>query len=127
MSDRAIVEKVLADLYRFRCAGELGGLCAVFGEDAAFRIAGTSAGKPIAMSALGMNDVQPWLALLVKSFKVSDRVVLTCLIDGDKAAVHWQADILSRITGAVVPTEFFDFVEIRGTSVISYVELFVPR
>jgi ketosteroid isomerase-like protein len=126
MSDRATIETVLVELYAARCNGDLAGLCGVFDDNANFRIAGTSAGKPIAMSARGMTEIRPWLSLLIKSFKVSDRKVLSLLIDGNKAAVHWQANILSKITGAVVSTELFDLVEIRDRSVVSYVELFVP-
>jgi len=102
-------------------------LCGAFDKDAALRIAGTSAGKPIAMAAKGMTDIRPWLALLVKSFKVSDQVILSLLIDGNRAAVHWHANILSRITGVVVSTELFDLVEVHEKRIVSYVELFLPR
>jgi ketosteroid isomerase-like protein len=126
MVDRAVIEGVLTDLYEARCLGDLESLCALFDSDATFRIAGSSAGKPIAMSAQGMVDIGPWLALLIKSFKISDHKILSLLVDKHKAAVHWKADILSRITGAVVSTELFDLVEIRGTLIVSYVELFLP-
>jgi ketosteroid isomerase-like protein len=79
------------------------------------------------MAAQGMAEIRPWLALLIKSFKVSDQVILSLLIDGDRAAAHWQANILSRITGAVVSTELFDLIEVRETKIMSYVELFLPR
>jgi ketosteroid isomerase-like protein len=127
MTDRATIESVLTELYAARCNGELARLCAVFDVDATFRIAGTSAGKPIAMAAQGMTDIRPWLALLVKSFKVSDQVILSLLIDGNRAAIHWHGSILSRITGAVVSTEFFDLVDVRDSKITGYVELFLPR
>jgi ketosteroid isomerase-like protein len=127
MTDRATIERVLSELYAARCSGDLASLCGVFDTDASFRIAGTSAGKPIAMSARGMTDIRPWLTLLIKSFKVSDQAILSLLIDGNKAAVHWHANILSRITGTVVSTELFDLVEVRESKIGSYVELFMPR
>jgi len=127
MTDRATIEGVLTDLYAARCSGDLSRLCGLFDVGASFRIAGTSAGKPIAMSARGMSDIRPWLALLIKSFRVSDQSILSLLIDGNKVAVHWQANILSRITGAVVSTELFDLVEVRERLIVAYVELFLPR
>jgi len=127
MTDRAAIEALLTDLYEARCKGELEGLCALFDSETSFRIAGNSAGKAIAMSAHGMSEVRPWLALLIKSFKVTDQRILSLIIDENKAAVHWQANILSRITGAVVSTELFDLVEVRGKRIVSYVELFLPR
>jgi ketosteroid isomerase-like protein len=126
MVERAKIEGVLTDLYAARCNGELANMCDLFDVDASLRIAGTSAGKPIAMAARGMTEIRPWLALLIKSFRVSDQTVLSLLVDGDRAAVHWQADILSRITGVVVATELFDLVQVRDQRIVSYVELFMP-
>jgi ketosteroid isomerase-like protein len=127
MGERATTEGVLKSLYAARCNGELASLCDVFDMGASFRIAGTSSGKPIAMAARGMAEIRPWLALLIKSFKVSDQTILSLLVDDNRAAVHWHASILSRITGAAVPTELFDLIEIRERKIVSYVELFLPR
>jgi hypothetical protein len=46
------------------------------------------------------------------------------LIDGAQASVHWRADIHSKITGVVVPTELVDLVEIGDTQIVSYREFF---
>lgn len=127
MTDRATIEGVLTELYAARCSGDLARLCSMFDVDATFRIAGTSAGRPIAMKAKGMADIRPWLTLLIKSFKISEQAILSLIIEGDRAAVHWQASILSRITGAEVSTELFDLVEVRERKIVSYVELFLPR
>lgn len=126
MTERATIERVLSDLYAARCGGDLSRLCAIFDGNARFRIGGTSGGKPISMTAQGLVEIRPWLALLIKSFRVMDRSVLTSLVDGNRAAVHWQANILSRITGAVVSTELIDLVEVRQGLIMSYVEVFLP-
>lgn len=127
MADRPTVEGILKNLYSARCNGDLSRLCDVFDASSSFRIAGTSAGKPVAMAARGMTEIRPWLALLIKSFKVSDQTVLSLIVEDNRAAVHWHANILSRITGSAVATELFDLVEIRDQKIVSYVELFLPR
>ena len=92
-----------------------------------FRIAGTSDGKPIAIAAQGMEAVRPWLAMLVKTFRIFDHQMLSLMVDGDRAAVHWTASVHSRITGAQVRTEFVDLVQTKNLQITSYTEFFVPR
>lgn len=123
---RADVERLLAQLYAARTTGALEPLCALFAPDALFKISGSSDGKPIALSAQGSDEVRSWLAVLVKTFRITRHEILSMVIDGQRAAVHWRASIHSRVTGASVPTELVDLVEIRNGRIGSYVELFVP-
>ena len=125
-SGRAEFEKLLSKLYAARAAGELEPLCALFAADALFKISGSSDGKPIALSARGTEEVRSWLSVLVKTFRITRHEILSMVIDGPRAAVHWRASIHSRITGASVPTELVDLVETRDGRIGSYVELFVP-
>lgn len=123
---RADFERLLSELYDARATGALERLCGLFGPDAVFKISGSSDGKPIALSASGAEEVRSWLAVLVKTFRLTRYEILSTVIDGRRAAVHWRASIHSRITGASVPTELVDLVEMRDGRIGSYVELFVP-
>lgn len=125
-TERADFERLLSELYAARAAGALERLCAVFGPDAVFKISGSSDGKPIVLSAQGGAEVRSWLAVLVKTFRLTRHEILSMVIDGPRAAVHWRASIHSRITGASVPTELVDLIEMREGRIGSYVELFVP-
>jgi len=127
MIDRLVYEHLLTELHTARIDGPLDRLCALFAPDVQFRIAGASDGKPISINAQGSDAVRPWLAMLLKTFRVNDYRLQTRLIDGDRATVHWSADIHSRITGSRVPTELVDIIEIRELRIISYAEFFVPR
>ncbi len=126
MTDRVASERVLRELYAARVAGQLEPLCRLFSSDAHFRICGATEGKPIAIAAQGHSEIRTWLATLVKTFRLSDQAVLSMVIEGERAAVHWRARIYSRITGVVVPTEFVDLIELRDAQILSYVEFFVP-
>lgn len=126
MTDRREIEPLIQALYAARTAGRLDPLCALFARDARFRIAGSSDGKPIAITAAGLEQIRPWLAVLVKTFRLAHHEILSTLIDGSAAAVHWRADVNSKVTGAVVATEFVDLVEIRGGRIVSYREFFAP-
>jgi ketosteroid isomerase-like protein len=126
MTERRQVEELLRGLHAARLEGNLDRLCALFSPDARMRIQGTSDGKPIAVGASGIGQIRPWLAILVKTFRLGEYKLLSLTIEGERAAAHWRADIHSKITGALVPTELVDLIEVSGGHIASYVEFFVP-
>jgi ketosteroid isomerase-like protein len=126
MTDRLSIDRLLHHLYAARARGDLEAVCGAFSHDAEFRIAGASYASPVKIAAFGMEELRPWLALLVKSFKLSDYKILSLIIEGPKAAVHWRAVIHSRITGISATTELCAFVQFRDNRIVSYIEFFVP-
>ncbi len=126
MADRLTIERLLHGLYTARVEGRLDSLCGLFSADARFRIVGASDGKAIAIAATGSSEIRPWLSVLLKTFKVTSHQILSTVIDGERSAVHWRADIHSKVTGAVVPTELVDLIEVRDGRIASYREFFVP-
>jgi ketosteroid isomerase-like protein len=127
MSERHKIEQLLRSLYSARIGANLDGLVGLFAQGAHFRIAGTGDGKPIAISATGREQIRPWLGLLVKTFKISNHEILSMTVEGSSAAVHWEAQIHSKVTGVIVPTEFVDLVTVKDGLIASYIEFFVPR
>jgi ketosteroid isomerase-like protein len=127
MSERHKIEQLLRDLYAARIGANLDALVGLFAPGARFRIAGTSDGKPIAIAATGREQIRPWLGLLVKTFRISNHEILSMTIEGARAAAHWEAQIHSKVTGVIVPTEFVDLVTVEDGLISSYIEFFVPR
>lgn len=127
MIGRKEFEQVLHALYAARVGGQLEALCGLFTADAYFRIVGASDGKPIAVEARGTAAIRAWLAIMVKTFRLSNHEIFSMLVDGQCAAVHWRADIHSRITGASVRTELVDLVQMRDDRIVSYREFFGPN
>jgi ketosteroid isomerase-like protein len=124
--NRLEVEKLLGEVYAARTEGQLDRLTALFTADATFKIAGASDGKPIAISARGAAEIRTWLSVMLKTFKLGRFEMLSMVVEGTRAAVHWRVDIHSKITGVVTPTELVDVVEVRGGKVSSYKEFFAP-
>jgi ketosteroid isomerase-like protein len=127
MSNRLEIERLLRELYAARLGGDLEALCRTFAKDSRLEIAGTSYASPMAIKAAGLDEIRTWLALLVKTFQLSDQEILSMIIDGEAAAVHWRATIRSKITGATVLTELVDVIRVRDGRIASYTEFFVPR
>ena len=124
--NRLEIEQLLKELHAARTEGQLDRLCALFAPDASFKIAGASDGKPIAITAHGTKEIRTWLAVMLKTFKLSRYQLLSVVIDGTRAAAHWRVDIHSKITGVVVPTELVDLVEVSGGRITAYREFFAP-
>jgi ketosteroid isomerase-like protein len=127
MTDRGETEALLRGLYAARVRGDLGGVIAAFSPDAKFEIAGSSDTHSVSVIALGIDEFRPWLAAMIKTFTLTDHVILAMLIDGQNAAVHWRAKVRSHITGKTVMTEFVDLVSVENRCIVSYTELFVRR
>jgi len=127
MTDRAEIERLLRQLHEARMEGDLPGLLSTFADDVRFRIAGASDGKPIAINVRGVAQVRSWMAVMVKSFSLTDYRLLSLLVDGDQAAAYWQVTTQSRITGLDVPTELVDLLEVKDGKIVSYTEFFTPR
>jgi ketosteroid isomerase-like protein len=127
VTDRLEIDGLLRRLYAARLRGDLEAVCQSFSDDAVFRIAGAGQITPVFNTAHGVDQYRPLLNVMIKAFKLSDQAILSILIDGMKAAVHWQARVYSRITGTTVLTELIDLVEVRDARIVSYIEFFVPR
>jgi ketosteroid isomerase-like protein len=127
MTDRVEIDGLLRGLYAARLRGDLDAVCRSFSDDAVFQIAGAGQVSPVSNRAVGVNEFRPLLAVMIKTFKLRDQVILAILIDGMKAAVHWRAGVYSRITGTMALTEFVAIVEVRNGRIVSYLEFFAPR
>ncbi len=118
---------LIHELHAARVAGDLERMCRLFAEDGVFEIRGASADKPIAITATRFAQFKPWLAMMVKVFRLSGYSCLTVVHEEPRAAVRWRADIHSKITGITLPTELLDLVEVRDGAIVGYSEFFVPR
>jgi len=126
MTDRLEIDGLLRGLYAARLRGDLDAVCRSFSDDAVFQIAGAGQVSPVSNRAVGGDEFRPLLAVMIKTFKLRDQVILAILIDGAKAAVHWRAGVYSRITGTMVLTEFVAIIEVRNARIVSYLEFFAP-
>ena len=126
MTDRLQIEQLVRELHMARLEGNLESLCALYADEARLRIAGSTDGKPIAIAAIGIAEVRPWLSILVKTFRLTQYTLLSLSIDVPRAAAHWRVDIHSKITGVVIPTELVDLIDVRGARISSHIEYFVP-
>ena len=127
MMGRKEIDHLIREFYAARVRGDLEAVCRSFAADARFQIASASDARPAALKANGVDEFRPLLALLIKTFRLGDLTIRSITVDGSQATVHWRANVRSRITGANVPTELIDVVEVRDRSIVNFNEVFVRR
>jgi ketosteroid isomerase-like protein len=127
MMGRTEIDHLMREFYAARVGGDLEAVCQPISAHARFQITSANKASPVAIQATGVGEFQPLLALLLKTFRLSDFAILTLTIDGARITVHWRADVRSRITGATVRTEFIDLVEVREGCIVDFNEVFVQR
>ncbi|MDE2304408.1 MAG: nuclear transport factor 2 family protein [Gammaproteobacteria bacterium] len=119
--------ETLRQLHAARMAGDLAAMTRLFAAEGRFEIRGASADKPIAISATSLAEFRPWLAMLVKVFRLSDYQLISTISEAGHVAARWRANIASKVTGSTVPTELIDLVTMRDGLIVEYCEFFVPR
>jgi len=127
VAERIVAQRIIEKLHAARVAGDLAGMCALFADTGRFQILGASADKPISIQAIDLKGFKPWLAMMVKVFKINNYAVLATVVEWPRATVHWRADIYSKVTGATVHTELVDILEVSEDRILSYTEFFAPR
>jgi len=125
MMGRSEIDRLMREFYAARVRGDLEAVCRSFSADAQFKIASASTTLPVAIRANGVDEIRPLMALLFKTFRLSDFAILAMTIDGAEVTVHWQVSVRSKITGDTVPTELADIVKLRDGFIEDFDEVYV--
>lgn len=127
MSTRQLAGQIIEKLHAARVSNDLEGMCRLFAPSGRFEILGASADKPIAIRATDLTAFKPWLAMLVKVYRLNNYVLLSTTVEWPRATAHWRAAIYSKVTGVTVDTELVDILELSGERIVGFTEFFAPR
>jgi ketosteroid isomerase-like protein len=122
MSDRSQIEKLLTEAYEARIRGDVDAVCACFGENPTFRMAGSREASPIVVQCTDTQSFRKLMSGFIKTFELSELQILLMLIDGSRAAVHWRASLRRTVSGDEVVTEFMDLLTIRDGKIQTMTE-----
>ena len=122
MTDRNQVEKLLKDAYAARKRGDLEALCGYFAKDPTFAMAGARETSPIAVHCTEGETFRTLMSGMIETFQWVDHQILSMIIDGPKAAVHWRGRIHSTLTGDEVVTELVDVLTVSDGKIQSLIE-----
>ena len=103
MTDRGQIDGLLRRLYAARLQGDLDAMCKAFADDAVFQIAGAGQVSPVSSRAVGVGEFRPLLAVMIKTFRLRDHVIL------DLLSTKFFLDYSTR------PLHFFGFFGLLAT------------
>jgi ketosteroid isomerase-like protein len=122
MNDRAEIERLIMEAYAARKRGDVSAMGRIFAPDVHFQLAGSGNASAVAMQVAGMESFQTAVTGMIKTFDWLDQKILSMVIEGQKAAVHWRGRLRSTVTGDTVETELMDLFEIRDGRISSLIE-----
>lgn len=122
MNDRNDVEQVVRGAYAARVRGDIDATCRHFAANARFQMAGSPQASSIALSIEGADALRKTIEGMIKTFELSDHTIVSMVVEGSKAAVHWRAKIKSTITGETVSSDLVDLIEVKDGRIVSFLE-----
>jgi ketosteroid isomerase-like protein len=121
MTDRGQIERVIKSLYEARLAGNVDKTLSDFAEDGtfAFNARGTGVAameKPIT----GKAAVRAAIQGMVETWRFDDWRQVDLLIDGERALLHWTADIACIPTGKHARFDVLDLIRFESGRIVHY-------
>jgi uncharacterized protein (TIGR02246 family) len=123
MAGKEAIEKLVRDIYAARARGDYDAMAALCAPDASLRIIGAD-GDAVAGLTSGRSALRERFATLAQ-FAFANQEMVSILVEGDRAAVHWRADVTFTPTGKSATTEFCDLWTIENgqmTSLIQFID-----
>lgn len=119
MLERAAVEDLIRKAYAARHRGDLDGLMAYFHDRCSYRLAGGPAAAEVFVQPEGHQAVREQMAGLIATYVFSNIEELALTVDGDRATLHWRADVECRPTGRTGSFEIMDVFTIADGKLTS--------
>ncbi len=69
---------------------------------------------------LGKAALRPVMQSLIQNFRLGDWREVSILVDGERAALHWRADVAFATSGKTAQFDVFDYVAIGDGKIASF-------
>ena len=122
MTERAAVETLIRDAYAARYRGDLDALLEYPHPDCSYRLAGGPPAAEVFVQPEGQAAVRAQMAGLIATYVFSNVEELALTVDGDRATLHWRADVECKPTGRTESFEIMDIFTIADGKVKSLVQ-----
>ena len=124
MAGRKAIEKLVRDVYAARKRGDYDAMAEMCAPGATLRLAGATEHSPVPGTTRGRAALRERFAALAQ-FAFANQKMLSIIVDGERAAVHWRANVTYRPTGKSAMTEFCDLWTVRNgrmTSMVQFID-----
>lgn len=119
MAEKAAIEELISAAYDARHRGDLDAVMGFFHPNCSYRMAGTGDVGPVSVEPDGLDAVREQMAGFIATFRFDNIEKLATIVDGDKATLHWRADVTFLPTGRTAPFEVMDLFTFADGKVLS--------
>lgn len=110
MTDRVAIQALIQDAYQARMQGDLDKVMSYFHPECRFHLMGVPEVGPACTPQSGCDAVREHMAGLIDTFAFSKFETLDLIVEGDRAAHRWRADVTFVPTGRTQNFEALDIV-----------------
>lgn len=117
---RSDAERILRELYRARSANDLGGTMKDIADNGVFQLNGKGLFEGAGQPVKGKEAISAAVESLIKTWRFDDWKEVSLLVDGNKAMLHWQAEVTNNVTGKTAPMDGFDLVTFQNGKITNF-------
>ncbi|WP_291829673.1 nuclear transport factor 2 family protein [Bosea sp. (in: a-proteobacteria)] len=119
MADESASKALIRDAYAARHRGDLDALMGFFHPQCCYRLVGGPAAAEAFRQPDGLEAVREQMAGLIAAYVFSNVEELGLTVDGDRAILHWRADVACKPSGRSGPFEIVDIFTIADGKIAS--------
>lgn len=119
MSDDSATKALIREAYAARHRGDLDTLMSFFHPQCCYRLVGGPAVAGTFMQPDGLEAVREQMAGLIAAYVFSNVEELGLTVDGDRAILHWRADVVCKPSGRSGHFEIVDIFTIAEGKIAS--------
>jgi ketosteroid isomerase-like protein len=121
MTDSESIKSAIRSAYQARCRGDVDATLAYFADDIVFAFNGKGTGLPdMAAPIRGMAAYRSALIGLIEGFQLNDWKEISLVVEGDRAALHWRANVKFAASGRSELFDVFDFITCRDGKFVEF-------
>lgn len=119
MTEHSSIKSVIEKAYEARVRGDLDALMSYFHPDCRFQLMGSAEREAICRPHEGCVAVRGQMADLIGAFTFANFETLDIVVEGNRAAYHWRADVTFVPTGRTETFQTLDLVAFEDGKVRS--------
>ncbi len=121
MTSRTQIEETIRSLYVARVRGDLDGTLKDMADDAVFALhaRGTGAAQ-LSAPIVGKASIRAAIGALVADWQFKDWKQIDLLVDGEKALLHWRANVTNTKSRKSEVFDVFDVIKFRDGKIVDF-------
>lgn len=119
MTERSAIRSLIEKAYEARVKGDLDELMSYFHSDCRFQLMGSAEREAVCRPQEGCAAVRSQMSDFIGAFTFANFETLDVVVEGDRAAYHWRADVTFLPTGRTETFQTLDLLSFEDGKVRS--------